>query len=166
MNNTPTEDELERLRFKLVFGGVLPEDFLLKYEDEIGHYEDEIVEAEYAVTLPRHGLSTLQVLRGGLVIQTAVNGKMSLFETKERVEEREHLRKWAEFARGYWTSKVPTAAGYYPVRAKDGKLSWHEIRYAHGRLVDVNSGHVPGGRVTTWTGDWWSLCLPSLPGSY
>jgi len=163
---TPTEDEIESLLYRLVLGGLHQDDFLVKYNDEVGNINEEVTEAVHVVDLPRHGSSILRVLRGGLVIMEAQNGKMSLFETQARVQEREHLTRCAEFARGRWVDKVPTEAGCWPTRARDGRMSVHELKYSGGRLVDVSGGYVPAGKVSSWAGSWWSVKVPTLPGSY
>lgn len=160
-----TPEQIEDLTFRLLFGGLPPEKFLLQFEDEVGVYLDEVVEDAFSHKMPRHGLSAFRVLRGGLVVMIAANGKMSCFETRARVEERAHISAWASYARGSWTKKVPTAAGMYAVRSLDGRLGFHEFRYSHGALRDISGGHVVGKKSTNWEGWFWSSPLPPYPGA-
>lgn len=157
--------DTEEILHRLLFGGLSEEDFVSRYEDEVGELKHEVKEDLFSVDLPSYGKSQVEVFRGGLAILTDSEGLKYLFETLPRVEEREHISRWAEFSRGHWSNEVPAKAGIYPCRSRDGRLVYRELRLVRGRLTDISGSIVPFGSVTTWQGQWWSLPLQSFPGA-
>ncbi len=88
----------------------------------------------------------------------------SFFESADATRQREHLARWADFARGYWVKRTPTSPGTYPVLDRAGHRSRdHVLITVNGRLRDTDSGFLAPGVVSNWVGSWWSLAYPSLP---
>jgi len=135
-------------------------EFFRKYEDEVSELDDVCS----AVRLLPDG-STLWVLPSGLVVFEKRN-RFSLFETNDRIAEREHKRAWNAFMCGAWVETPPREAGFYFCRDREGKRHMREFQRVRGRLIDVSGEFVPWGQVTTFRGTWWSEAIPRLPGSY
>lgn len=157
--------DLETLLFRLLsedFKNLDESTFRAKYEDEVGDLSSDIgTEAFKAV----NAVDSILRLAGGLIVLRSRN-KWSLYETEQRVLERDHIKNWAEFARAGWTEKTPEEPGMYPVRSLDGRLGYHELRRVKGRLVDISGGIVPAGQVTNWRGQWWGMPFPRFPGAW
>jgi hypothetical protein len=141
--------------------------FTKKFVNEVMELEEAVCVRTYNVTLPHHGASEVFVLSNGLSVLCSAAQRFSLFETQERVEERELKSAWADFVRGTWVDHVPQEAGSYFVRDREtGRRSVRELIRREGRLLDIGGGFVRAGRVTEWSGDWWVPRIPRLPGSY
>lgn len=144
-------------------------DFLLYYEEDVSDLNDVVLRSLAFDRLPAlsSGPCTIHVLVNGFSVLETGKRSYQLFETFERVTTRDNLAAWANFARGYWTTKVPTEVGHYFVKDLDlGKRSSRELIRVGQRLLDVSGGAVRPGRVTEFLGLWWSVRTPSLPGSY
>ncbi len=152
----------------LIFGSMPQAEFMEYFEENVGRFADEVVVEAFSGVLnplPKMGKCNITVYRGGLVTLVTSKGRWSLYRTRESAEYIEHIASWAEFARGNWTSQVPTEPGLYPVRSREHRLGWHELREVGERLVDISGGFVPSGKVTTWAAEWWSVKTPRLPGA-
>lgn len=147
------------------FDGLSDIDFADLYEDRVGDLDTEVVQREYTAPLVNYGRCRVHVFVGGLVHVRNRGGKNWLFETEARVEAREHIAAWADFARGHWTDTAPTTPGTYPTRRRDGvRGPDHTFQLIGGNVRDT-VGYVPSGRATQWLGDFWSVAYPSLPGA-
>ena len=90
----------------------------------------------------------------------------SLYETAEETARRVHLAAWADFARGYWTTRVPEIPGTYPVRNRSGHRGRDHVFVQRGESVyDTDSGFLRQGQKTAWVGQFWNCPYPSLPGA-
>jgi hypothetical protein len=159
-----TEECLGRLVPR--FGGLDEEAFKTKFADEVGELEDEDVLGIHTVELPHYGVSNIWILKNGLTVLESAKGKYSLFESRARIAERDHINAWARYARGTWTRRVPREPGTYATRTLDGKRGKdRELRLVRDRLVDITDSFVPLGKTTTWQGEFWSEKLPTLPGA-
>lgn len=138
-----------------------PDKFASLFEAEVaGPWNEEPVAERLEVDLPSYGLCSLRVLTTGLVILTNAKGRMSLFETAERVAARDSVRAWSEFSRGHWSRATPAEPGLYIVTDLEyGRQSVRELVFVDGKLRD-STGFVPLGQVSTWGGYWY---LPRLP---
>lgn len=161
-----TDLELDDLLHRELFAGLTHEEFTAKWEDEVGDPVQEMCTKSFELKIPKRGKCTIHVLRGGLVALEDGKKKWSAYETLERVSEREYLAAWADFARGYWTSAVPTEEGTYPTRDLEGRRATDRVLRKHqGRLIDVTRGFVSCGKATEWRGQWWSAKFPKLKDS-
>ena len=152
----------------LIFGSMPQAEFMEYFEENIGHFADEVVVEAFSGVLnplPKMGKCNITVYRGGLVTLVTSKGRWSCYETRARAEEREHISKWSEYMRGNWVKEIPIIPGIYAVRNLEQRLFFHELREVSGRLVDISGGFVPAGKVSTWCGSWWSLPLPPYPGA-
>lgn len=141
--------------------------FAKKFVDEVCELEEAVCVATHNVELPTHGLSAVHVLSTGLVVLCSAAERWSLYETRQRVEERELRSAWAGFVRGVWTAACPREPGLYFVRDLElGRRSVRELVRRDGRLVDISGGFVAAGKVTNWCGQWWSEKIPRLPESH
>lgn len=146
--------------------GLAREAFEAAYADQVGDLAAETVLEERSAIVPFYGTCKLKVLVGGLVILSNRKKRFWLFETRARVEEREHLRAWAEFARGRWVAMPPSEAGTYPTRdCEGGRAPDRTFVRVRGALKDTTRGFVSGDKVTEWRGDRWSVPYPKLPGA-
>lgn len=90
----------------------------------------------------------------------------SLFESAAETARREHLAAWADFARGFWTHRVPTVPGTYPVRDRSGNRGRDHVFVSRGdRVLDTDSGFLRPGVATNYVGSFWSMPYPTLPGA-
>ncbi len=156
---------IEDLLAKLVLGSLPLEKFETAYADDVGDPELEVCQQVLVLPLPKKGLCTLYLLRGGLTVVEDAKGRWSCFENRDRVEEREHFSAWACFARGCWVSKVPTESGTYPTRTLEGhRAKDRELKMIKGRLRDVtpNGGFQTPTEVSSWRGEWYSHRYPNL----
>lgn len=147
---------------------LLTEDkFIAKVLDEVDELENLLVQERLVVRLPKVGKTEVFAFTNGLVATCTAKGLWSLYESQARVDERHHIRNWANFSRSRWQEKVPTSEGLYFAKDRDlGKRTIRELRRVQGRLLDVSGGLVPPGKVTTFAGLWWAHAIPNLPGSY
>ena len=159
---------MEALLHKLVserLKGLKADDFARLYEEDVSDLSDLCVEQHF-VTLPVVGATEIYKLQNGLVaMYRCRSSRWSLYESAERVQAREHLSNWANFARGAWVNRIPQNAGIYFVRDLEGRRLLRELVLVNGRLKDVSGGFVVAGKVTEWRGDWWIPALPGLPES-
>lgn len=155
-----TEDFLgERL-----FGDLEFKPFWRKYLSEVDKATEDL-RAALKTPSRRFKLHEYWFLPNDLILLRDKQGLLNLFETAERTAYRAHISAWAEFARGTWMDAIPTQAGVYPVRDKQGvRRTDREIREVADGLKDVSGGFVPKGLVTTFVGSWWSVPIPRLPG--
>ena len=160
--------ETDDLLHKLLFGGLPLDRFEAKYIDDVGEPSDEVCAEVRTAKLPKQGLCTLFVLVGGLTVVENARSQWSLYESRERVEEREYYSRWQSFIRAGWSSALPKDEGTYPVRDCLG-VRGHDrtLKRVNGRLVDVtrDGGFVGGGKVTEWRGDFWREPYPPLRGA-
>lgn len=151
------------LTYKLVserLKGCKADDFAKRYEEDVSELSDLCVAQHF-----HDGLEIYVLQNGFVAVYRCRSARWSLYETQERVEAREHLSNWANFARGCWVRRVPTEPGVYFVRDLEGRRSLRELARVNGRLRDISGGFVGAGKVTEWRGDFWSHSLPGLPGS-
>ncbi len=160
--------EVEDLLHNLLIDNLPHDKFSEVWEEEIGHFEDEVcVEIRY-VKLPKLGKSTIHVFRGGLVALESSRGKWSAFETLERVQEREYLEEWARYCRGGWTMKIPQDEGIYATKTLEGTRSRDRtLRRFESRLKDITccGGFCSYGQVSAWQGWWFEYPTPRLKGA-
>lgn len=160
--------EQEEVLFKLLLSSLPADKFLSAWEDEIGRPEDEVCVATHFWKLPKHGRCTVFVFASRMVAVESSKGKWSAFATKDWVEEREYLAKWASFVRGTWVDRVPQSEGCYPTRDLEGFRGRDRVlKKVSGRLLDITccSGMVEWGRISSWRGQWWSEPMPPLRGA-
>lgn len=158
-------DRVESDLFRLLprFSGLKRDVFMARFLDEVGDLADEVVTGSYSTRSPKREIT---VYAGGLVLVVGAHDKLSLYETQTRVEEREHIAAWAEFARGHWSAVVPSEPGVYPTRDAERRRGDDHMLILHGgQLRDLNSGYLVGETVTNWRGEFWSVCYPRLPES-
>jgi hypothetical protein len=162
--------EIESLLFRLVsekFKGLRDKQFAKKIEDEVAELDELVCVRQHTAKVGTFGESTIYVMHNGLVVLLSEAGCWTLYESQERVEERELHLAWANFTRGAWVKGCPKEAGQYFCKDLDlGRRTVRELRKIEGRLLDVSGGYVPPGKVTVWAGYWWSERIPRLPGSY
>lgn len=90
----------------------------------------------------------------------------SFFESATETAWRAHVAAWADFARGYWRTSVPTVPGTYPVKdASHNRRKDHTFVQRGDRVFDVDSGFLNGHERTRWVGWFWSHPYPPLPGA-
>ena len=164
------DEHIQDLLYQLVkgFGGLPLDKFELKYTDEVGEPADEVCTRVLSLRVPKLGLCSLWVLRGGLTVVNDSKDGWSLYESRERVEEREYLSRWAAYPRGAWVDAVPQIEGVFAVRDREGRRGHDRtLKRVGGRLVDVTraGGFVGGSKTTEYRGQWWSLPLPPLKGA-
>lgn len=142
-----------------------PRSFWLRYGRSVAPIDKELRKA-IKKQARRYRMLEYWYLPRGYILFKNKNGTLALYETRARTDHEKHINAWAEFARGTWLDTVPTQEGVYPVRDKQGSRREDRkiVEYA-GQLVDVSGGFVPPGQVTSWTGAWWSLPYPPLPGA-
>ena len=99
--------------------------------------------------------------------------RWAAYETKARVEQRQHLSRWASFARGVWTRECPREPGLYPVVALSAAIpssttfavltdyQFRRLQRVEGVVRDVTT-HCPSTHRTQWAGWWWSEALPMM----
>ena len=115
---------------------------------------------------PRHFDGTTIYPIGSTHYVLERGGSWSFFESAAETAWREHVSRWADFARGYWTDRVPELPGVYPVRNRSKHRCKDHIFIQNGDLVlDTDSGFLRPGVRTNWAGEFWSLPYPSLPGA-
>lgn len=161
MDLSQTEDELGRLIFdELPFKA-----FWRRYLSEVDSATKDLRES-LRKTPRRVRLTEWFYLPNDYILVRTRNKKLSLYETPEKTAYNKHINDWASFARGAWTSRVPTKAGTYPVRDKQGARGIDRVIIEfEDRLVDISGGYVPPNKVTSWVGDWWTEPFPELPGA-
>lgn len=151
------------LTYKLVserLKGCKADDFAKRYEEDVSDLSDLCVAQHFVAG------TEIYVLQNGFVaVYRCRSSRWSLYESQNRVEAREHLSNWANFARGVWTNKTPQEEGVYFVRDLEGRRSVRELARVGGRLRDISGGFVGAGKVTEWRGDWWLPRVPALPNS-
>lgn len=160
--------EIDELAYQVVpgFEGLDESTFTAKYDDEVGNLFQEVESKSFKANVPPLGTCQVRVLVGGLVILKARRSKYYLYETKARVDERENLRRWAEYARGCWTKRVPNEPGIWATRDLAGFRGPDKKFEVHaGKLIEVGGGFVGNGKVTEWRGEFWSMAMPPLPGA-
>lgn len=151
---------------KLVFGGLPPDRFKAKFEDEVGELDMETCTDTFHVKLPHYGQSSVHVLRGGLAVVVDQRDHWHVYKTRPRVEHEDYLSSWQAFTRAGWTRKVPEEEGVYPTKdLEDRRGIDRTFKRVHGRLVDVTRGFVGSGKATEWRGWFWAAKYPRLPNS-
>jgi hypothetical protein len=101
-----------------------------------------------------------------LTIEKCPKRLYSVYETRETHESRVFREQWSEFLAGSWAAEVPTEAGTYFTRSRDGVQSTHTlVQLEDGSLRDVSGGYVQSGSVSSWLGSWWSVKAPALLGA-
>ncbi len=156
---------------KLLIPNLEQDLFQQRYNDNVGTFAEETI-----LDIVHNGdEETYYILKGGMVmIETSRETEglpptFALHETAELTAWNDHIRSWANFARGHWQSEHPTEPGVYPVRNKHGARKPDQfrelVRVGEYGLRDVGGGFVRLGRVTEWVGDWWSVPIPHLPGA-
>jgi hypothetical protein len=160
-----TSPAIADLLFRLVnetWRGLTFDEFFKRYKNEVSSLTDTVYRFHYDPSG-----TELYELHNGMVAVCTKNGRWSLWETRQRAEQRDHERAWGEFSRGTWTKTVPSEEGQYFVRDRDtGRRSVRELKRVSGRLLDVSGGMVRLGKVSEWKGDWWTPKVPRLPGSW
>jgi hypothetical protein len=132
-------------------------------------YQQTLVDAHGKLLSPlvrRGGLRFSKTHVSGLTVQKHPGAQYSLYESRERYEDRRFREDWLTFIEGSWTRALPVEAGSYFVRSADGFQSVHVlVTLPGGELHDSCSGFVTPGKVSNWTESWWSVRIPSLRGS-
>lgn len=150
------------------FGGLPADRFESRFTEDVGELEDETCVGVLHQRLPKLGNCSLFLLKGGLCVLEDGKGLWSLYETRERSEEKEYYARWNEFVRGCWRSEVPQIEGTFPVRDREGRRGHDRtLKRVQGRLVDVTrkGGFVGHGKISEFLGDWWSSPYPPLRGA-
>lgn len=145
------------------FHRLRPAEFETLFEEDVADMDESLVATEWRI-VPEGEIVRLS---NGYAVHFDRTGRVSLYETEEHHTRRTMLSAWADFVRGTWVDRTPTEPGMYFCRDRDlGRRTVREIARVGQRTVDVSGGFVPWGQVSTWTGQWWSVQIPKLPGAY
>lgn len=162
--------DASELLYKVVsdrWRGLAAPAFVRKFRQDVMELEEATAVKTHNIGLPNHGASTVYELHNGLVVLCSQAERWSLYESRTRVESRENLAAWADFARGTWSDQCPREVGVYFTRDREtGRRGVRELIRREGRLLDISGGYVSTGLTTTWRGDWFLPRIPRLLGSY
>jgi len=186
----PDEAPIKRYTYRKLFSCIGLEHFRVQWLEEVDDVGFDKDDAEQTIKIDG---GHVYVLPCGLAAQSRRTDKgqvWAAFETKVRAEQREHIARFAAFARGHWTLDCPVDPGVYPVVAKSvaisSELPWsmltewqtRKLQRVEGVVRDVTE-HTPlqwsvadvdMRRITKrepasrslWRGYWWSEPLPMM----
>lgn len=181
--NDPAEHPLARFLFKKLFAVKAVEHFKTQWLDDVDAVGfDTSAAVQTYDAADDTGVIRVYVMPGGVAAARfiPIDGgveRWAAYETKERVEGRELLSRWADFARGHWTPVCPVEPGLYPVVRRDAAIDpetpftvhcafdLRKISRVAGEARDVTT-YCPSALRTEWKGWWWSEALPMMLAPY